>query len=244
MLADSCSCVRTCGLELLLVASLTQLDCTVGNNATEWCRARAGDATTEGSCTWKPEHHLPSIMQLGHGIRGGGWRREWFVQGRLDISEYISHSARITRFITYFFVAFHSHFNMPCVRAHQSDDMLSQVCGFTSNPIPIPPSGWGESPKLQRSDLVHYRLARSVGFDRVIVCNGHFVVAGDAGGSSISPPGQTVTPLFASREHTEQPQLVSPVISLPCHMIRAVCNNTQGAGAGPVRKWDDPWLTA
>ena len=57
-------------------------------------------------------------------------------------------------------------------------------------------------------------------------------------------PGQTVTPLFSTREHTEQPQLVSPVISLPCHMIRAVCNNTQGAGAGLVRKWDDPWLTA
>lgn len=71
MLADSCSCVRTCGLELLLVASLTQLDCTVGNNAAEWYRARASDATAEGSCTWRPEHHLPSIMQPGHGIRGG-----------------------------------------------------------------------------------------------------------------------------------------------------------------------------
>lgn len=91
-------------------------------------------------------------------------------------------------------------------------------------------------PKLQRSDLVHYRLARSVGFDRVFVCNSHFVVAGDVGGSSIRPPGQTVAPLFSIREHTEQPQLVSPVIFLPCHMIWAVCNNTQGAWAGPVRK--------
>lgn len=99
-------------------------------------------------------------------------------------------------------------------------------------------------PELQKTDLVHYRLARSVGFDRVFVCNGRFVVAGDIGESSIRPPGQTVTQLFSSREHTEQPQLVSPVIFIPCHMIWAVCNNTQGASAGPVRKWDDPWLTA
>lgn len=111
-------------------------------------------------------------------------------------------------------------------------------------PYPYTPGRIRGISKFQKSDLVHYRRARSAGFDRVIVCNGHFVVAGDIGGSSISPPGQTVTPLFASSEHTEQPQLVSPVISLSCHMIWTVCNNTQGAGAGPGRKWDDPWLTA
>lgn len=102
----------------------------------------------------------------------------------------------------------------------------------------------GGIPQVSKSYLVHYRLARSLHPYRVIVCNGHFVVAGDTGGSSISLPGQTVTPLFGRSEHTEKPQLVSPVISLPCHMICAVCNNTQGAGACPVRKWDDPWLTA
>ena len=95
-------------------------------------------------------------------------------------------------------------------------------------PYPYTPFRKRGIPTLQKSDLVRYRLARSVGFDRVIVCNGHFVVSGDTGGSSIRPPGQTVTPLFSSREHTEKPQLVSPVISLPCHMIWAVCNNTQG----------------
>lgn len=132
--------------------------------------------------------------------------------------------------------------HLPWIRAHQSDDLLSQVCGCTTNPLPIHPLLDKGNP--QASKEVHNRLARSVGFDRVIVCNGHYVVAGDIGGLSISLPGQTVTPLFASREHTEQPQLVSPVSSLPCHMIWAVCNNTQGARASPVRKWDDPWLTA
>lgn len=114
--------------------------------------------------------------------------------------------------------------------------MLSQVCDALLIPYLYTPFRIRGIPKLQKSDLDHQRLARSVGFDRVIVCNGHFVVARDTGGSSISPPGQTVTPLFSSKEHTEQPQLVSPIISLPCHMIWAVCNNTQGAGAGPVRK--------
>lgn len=104
------------------------------------------------------------------------------------------------------------------------------VCALL-NPYPCTPYSIRGIPQLQKTDLVLYRLARSVSFDGVIVCNGQFVVAGDSGGSSISPPGQTVPPLFSSREHTEQPQLVSPVISLPCHMILAVCNNTHGAGA-------------
>lgn len=166
----------------------------------------------------------------------------------------VSYSTGIARSIKYFFVfristipgrTFSVWSQLKTwIRAHQSDDMLSQVCGCTTNPIPLHPPQNKGNPKLQKSDLVHYRLARSVGFDRVIVCNGHFAVAGDMGGSSIRPPGQTVTPLFSTREHTEKPQLVSPVISLPCHMIWTVCNNTQGAGASLVRKWDDPWLTA
>lgn len=57
--------------------------------------------------------------------------------------------------------------------------MLSQVCGRNTNSKPMhTPFRVRGIPKLQRKDLVHYRLARSAGFDRVIVCNGHFVVAG------------------------------------------------------------------
>ena len=128
--------------------------------------------------------------------------------------------------------------NLPCIRAQQSGDVLNQVWDALLISYPYTPCRMRGDPKVSKSNLAHSRPAW------VIVCDGHFVVAGDTGGSSINPPSQTVTLVFGCSEHMEQPQLVSPVISLPCHMIRAVCNNTRGAGAGLVRKWDDPWLTA
>lgn len=96
----------------------------------------------------------------------------------------------------------------------QSNDTLYQVYGCTTSPIDVHPLQDKGKPQASR-DLVHYRLASSVSFDRVIVC--HFVVTGDRGGSSIKLPGLTVTLLFSTREHTEWPQLVSPVISPVSH---------------------------
>lgn len=102
-------------------------------------------------------------------------------------------------------------------------------------------------PQLQMMDLVLYRLAESgpMALTGSLFTTGHSVVAGGSGGSGIRRPDQTVTSLFSIREQTEQPQLVSAVISLPCHMIRAVCKNTRGLEGsglrtGSVRKQDDP----
>lgn len=82
------------------------------------------------------------------------------------------------------------------------------------------------NPQLQMKALVHYRLASSVGFDRIFVCSCHFAVAGgQARVGCLTKQSPHCSP------HTVQPQLVPSVISSPCHMIWSVCNNTQGACA-------------
>lgn len=113
-------------------------------------------------------------------------------------------------------------------KAQQLGDMLSQVCECTpagkwESPPEFPPAigftaGWRRSPPSTGPLFVK----------AVLRCGG----VGGCRRVEYQPARPNSHPTVWQGEHTEQPQLVSPVICLDCHMIQPVCNNTQGAEAG------------
>lgn len=126
--------------------------------------------------------------------------------------------------------------------------MLSQVCECTTPPTTHTPHTPTHTP-LQESrnpppiasngDQVRRSLARLACLDRVPICNGHFCGRRGRGGwggaqeGRVSArPAKQSPHCLAERTHRTASISFPSNLALPCHMIRPVCNNTQGAEAG------------
>lgn len=98
-------------------------------------------------------------------------------------------------------------------------------------------------------------LARFVAFAGSLLVMGIWLFQGGGAGSSIRLPSKTVPPVFFTRKkkknHRAASDNFSSNLSLSPSLSRSPVTwsglfiiTHRGPGAGLVRKWDDPWLTA